>query len=93
MFMGMDMYLLVGGLLVLAGLYQLWGGATLTPEFVALLMALSLYTAAFIAEIVRSGIMSVSHGQTEASRADREPHRRQKERDSEEPTPGNGRQH
>jgi len=43
------------------------GGATLTPEFVALLMALSLYTAAFIAEIVRSGILSVSHGQTEAA--------------------------
>jgi len=49
--------------------FNFWGGATLTPEFVSLLMALSLYTAAFIAEIVRSGILSVSHGQTEASRA------------------------
>ena len=41
----------------------------MSPEFVSLLLALSLYTAAFIAEIVRSGILSVSHGQTEASRA------------------------
>ena len=39
------------------------------PEFIALLLALSLYTAAFIAEIVRAGIQSVSHGQTEASYA------------------------
>jgi general L-amino acid transport system permease protein len=45
------------------------GGSVMTPEFVALLMALSLYTAAFIAEIVRSGILAVSHGQTEAAYA------------------------
>jgi len=45
------------------------GGARVLPEFVALLLALSLYTAAFIAEIVRSGIQSVSHGQTEAALA------------------------
>ncbi len=45
------------------------GGTRVLPEFVALLLALSLYTAAFIAEIVRSGIQSVSHGQTEASLA------------------------
>ena len=45
------------------------GGSVLTPEFIALLMALSTYTAAFIAEIVRSGIMAVSKGQTEASSA------------------------
>ena len=37
------------------------------PEFVALLLALSIYTAAFIAEIVRAGILAVSHGQTEAA--------------------------
>jgi general L-amino acid transport system permease protein len=43
------------------------GGMTMVPEFVALLVALVMYTAAFIAEIVRSGIVAVSHGQTEAS--------------------------
>ncbi|MCV5735325.1 ABC transporter permease subunit, partial [Escherichia coli] len=37
------------------------------PELAALLLALSVYTAAFIAEIVRSGINAVSHGQTEAA--------------------------
>lgn len=45
------------------------GGLTLTPEFAALLFGLVVYTAAFIAEIVRSGILAVSHGQTEAARA------------------------
>jgi general L-amino acid transport system permease protein len=43
------------------------GGARVIPEFVALLVALTTYTAAFIAEIVRSGILAVSHGQTEAA--------------------------
>ena len=43
--------------------------AEIIPEFVALTFALSTYTAAFIAEIVRAGIMAVSHGQTEASYA------------------------
>jgi len=43
------------------------GGARVIPEFVALLVALTTYTAAFIAEIVRAGILAVSHGQTEAA--------------------------
>ena len=45
------------------------GGLALSPEFLALLLGLSLYIAAFIAEIVRSGIQSVGKGQIEASRA------------------------
>ncbi len=45
------------------------GGMTLIPEFMALLLALVLYTASFIAEIVRAGILAVSHGQTEAAHA------------------------
>ncbi len=43
------------------------GGLVLRPEFVALWLALSLYTAAFIAEIVRAGIQAISRGQTEAA--------------------------
>jgi general L-amino acid transport system permease protein len=45
------------------------GGQSLTPEFLALLVGLSLYTGAFIAENVRSGILGVSWGQTEAAAA------------------------
>ncbi|EHH2417562.1 amino acid ABC transporter permease [Vibrio parahaemolyticus] len=43
------------------------GGISIIPELAALLLALSVYTAAFIAEIVRSGINAVSNGQTEAA--------------------------
>lgn len=45
------------------------GGWVVIPELVALTLALTIYTAAFIAETVRSGIQSVSHGQTEAARS------------------------
>ena len=45
------------------------GGMALKPEFLALWLALSYYTACFIAEIVRAGILAVSHGQTEAAHA------------------------
>jgi general L-amino acid transport system permease protein len=51
---------------VLSG-FNFKGGLVLRPEFVALWIALSLYTAAFIAEIVRAGIQAISHGQTEAA--------------------------
>ncbi|MCA1940815.1 MAG: amino acid ABC transporter permease [Caenispirillum bisanense] len=43
------------------------GGARVTPEFAALLVGLTLYTASFIAEIVRGGILAVPYGQTEAA--------------------------
>ncbi len=43
------------------------GGFTLSPEFMALLMGLVLYTAAFVAEVVRAGIQSVGKGQREAA--------------------------
>ena len=45
------------------------GGASLTPEFIALLIGITFYTGAFIAEIVRAGIQSVPVGQIEAARA------------------------
>jgi len=45
------------------------GGVRLIPEFLALLTALVTYTAAFIAEVVRAGILAVARGQTEAALA------------------------
>lgn len=48
---------------------RLRGGLTITPELVALWLALATYTGAFISEIVRAGILSVSRGQTEAAHA------------------------
>ena len=45
------------------------GGMVIRPEFIGMLLGLSIYTAAFISETVRSGIISVSKGQREASQA------------------------
>ena len=49
--------------------FNFQGGMVMQPEFVALLLGLSIYTASFIAEIVRSGIQGVSKGQKEAALA------------------------
>ena len=51
------------------GRFNINGGIEILPEFVALLLGLVVYTAAFIAEVVRAGILAVSHGQTEAALA------------------------
>jgi general L-amino acid transport system permease protein len=51
------------------GRFNLRGGLGFSPEFSALLLGLVVYTAAFIAEIVRGGILAVSRGQLEAARA------------------------
>lgn len=50
------------------------GGMALIPELAALTLALSVYTSAFIAEIIRAGIQSVPHGQHEAARSLGLPH-------------------
>jgi general L-amino acid transport system permease protein len=50
-----------------AGRFNISGGIEVLPEFVALLFGLSIYTAAFIAEVVRAGILAVSRGQSEAA--------------------------
>ena len=47
--------------------FNMTGGWVVQPEFMALIFGLSLYTASFIAEIVRAGILAVSRGQTEAA--------------------------
>jgi general L-amino acid transport system permease protein len=49
------------------GTFNLRGGMQILPEFVALLLGLTTYTAAFIAEVVRAGILAVSKGQSEAA--------------------------
>ncbi|HVZ13036.1 MAG TPA: ABC transporter permease subunit, partial [Bauldia sp.] len=54
--------------------FNINGGLTLSPEFASLTLALGVYTASFIAEIVRAGILAVSHGQTEAARSLGLPH-------------------
>jgi len=51
------------------GRFNIRGGAELLPELVALLFGLSIYTAAFIAEVVRAGLQSVSRGQSEAAQS------------------------
>ena len=50
-----------------AGRFNISGGIEVVPEFAALLFGLSIYTAAFIAEVVRAGILAVSQGQSEAA--------------------------
>jgi len=52
----------------LAG-FNFQGGLTVSPEFMALLLGLVLYTSAFVAEVVRAGIQSVTKGQREAAMA------------------------
>ena len=49
--------------------FNVVGGAALSPEYLAIVLGLGLYTAAFVAEIVRAGILSVSAGQKLAARA------------------------
>ena len=51
------------------GLFAIENGGALTPEFIAVLLGLTAYTAAFIAEVVRAGIQSVALGQSEAAAA------------------------
>ena len=51
------------------GDFSIQEGGALTPEFLAVLMGLTLYTASFIAEVVRGGIASVARGQGEAAAA------------------------
>jgi len=53
---------------VLGG-FNFSGGLTFQPEVVALILGLSLNSSAFIAEIIRGGIIAISHGQTEAALA------------------------
>ena len=52
-----------------AGDVSVDGGSSFTPEFISVLLGLTFYTAAFVAEVVRGGIQSVSLGQSEAASA------------------------
>ncbi len=52
-----------------AGDVSVEGGSSFTPEFISVLLGLTFYTAAFVAEVVRAGIASVPRGQSEASSA------------------------
>jgi general L-amino acid transport system permease protein len=51
------------------GGFSMEGGSSLTPEFIAVLLGLTLYTASYVAEVVRAGIASVPRGQGEAASA------------------------
>ena len=51
------------------GRFNVSGGVEILPEFAALVLALTIYTAAFIAEVVRAGVLAVPAGQTEAAQA------------------------
>ena len=51
------------------GEFAIEKGGSLTPEFLSVLLGLTIYTAAFVAEVVRSGIQSVARGQGEAAAA------------------------
>ncbi len=51
------------------GRFNVSGGVEILPEFAALVVALSIYTAAFIAEVVRAGVLAVHSGQIEAAQA------------------------
>ena len=51
------------------GGFSMEGGSSLTPEFIAVLLGLTLYTASYVAEVVRAGIASVPRGQAEAASA------------------------
>lgn len=51
------------------GEFAIENGGALTPEFLSVLLGLTMYTAAFVAEVVRSGVQSVPRGQGEAARA------------------------
>ena len=51
------------------GRFNIEGGIEILPEFIALLIGLVVYTASFIAEVVRAGLQSVSRGQSEAAQA------------------------
>jgi len=59
----------LGKSLPVLGRFNFEGGMRLTPEFAALLVGLVVYTGAFIAEVIRAGILAVQKGQVEAAKA------------------------